>query len=66
MSQPQDFAYGRWVTGSLGELTRPFRHCEERSDEAIQEQRVTPLDCFGTTCLAMTIPYKMMLGLRML
>ena len=30
------------------------RHCEERSDEAIQGYMLHSLDCFGTTCLAMT------------
>src|SRR5262249_61673466 len=43
-------------SGTLGGGSPPpffFRHCEERSDEAIQEAR-SALDCFGTSCLAMT------------
>jgi len=30
----------------------PYRHCEERSDEAIQRAVPLPLDCFAS--LAMT------------
>jgi hypothetical protein len=44
------------MTVSLGCFMPPFillRHCEERSDEAIQKRRIYALDCFAA--LAMTV-----------
>src|SRR6185437_7695955 len=44
------------MTATASVLTRPprrIRHCEERSDEAIQESAHPALDCFAS--LAMTV-----------
>jgi hypothetical protein len=42
----------KWIPGLQGSLGAT-RHCEERSDEAIQDLFVTRLDCFAA--LAMTV-----------
>src|SRR5262249_54846617 len=51
-----------WVTSSLREVTRVSSLRAAAWRRSNPGQHVQPLDCFGTPCLAMTTPYKMMLG----
>src|ERR1039458_7391821 len=38
------------------ELGRIYRHCEERSDEAIQSCRIHAMDCFASLAMTVSIP----------